>query len=262
MDEFEKQKIKRVNAYKNKKNLIQSSKNFFLQSVKNHYSYNFSWLGAPIIQYPQDILSLQEIIFKSKPNIIIETGIARGGSLIFLSSLLSLVKLEFKSRGIKKNFKVLSIDIDIRKHTKNLLRNHFLKNFYKTYNSSSTSLDSLKFVKSMIKKNDKVMLILDSNHTENHVLQELKMYGPLVSKNCYCIVFDTIIDFLPNKLNANRNWKKNNSPYTAVRKYIKYLKINNASKMKKSNKIFFDYDYYYQNRSLLTNMPFGCLIRK
>ncbi len=252
MSSFEKEKKKRIkNFFKNKK-LVEKGKSFFLETVKNKYSYNFEWLGMPIIQYPQDIVSLQEIIFKSKPNKIVETGIARGGSLIFLASMMLLLSKEDSEKN--KDYKVLSIDIDIRRHTLKKIKNHFLKNYFKTNESSSVSSKAYKFVKDNIKKNDRVMVILDSNHEENHVLEELKLYAPLVSKNCYCIVMDTVIDFLPNNLNADRSWKKNNSPYSAIQKYLKLIKA------KKSINLIFD--NYFQYKSLLTNMPFGALKRK
>ncbi len=250
MNNFENEKKKRITKYSKNIKLKKLASNFFLETVKNKYSYNFEWLGLPIIQYPQDMLSLQEIIFKTKPNKIIETGIARGGSLIFLASqMLMLSKI-----NNKKDYKVLSIDVDIRKHTSKEIKNHFLKKYFKTLEASSISNKSLNFIKKNIKKNDKVMLILDSNHEESHVLEELKLYAPLVSKNCYCIVMDTVIDFLPDKLNSDRLWKKNNSPYSAIKNYLKL--INNKKNLK------FSFDNYYQNRSLLTNMPYGVLKRK
>jgi len=254
MGEFVKEKIKRINNYKKNKIFQKKAKDYFIETVKNKYSYNFEWMGFPIIQYPQDLISLQEIVFNTRPNKIIETGIARGGSIIFFASLLFLLA---QSSRKKIDYKVLSLDIDIRKNTKNKLKNHFLKKYFKTFEDSSISDNAINFVNKNVNKDDNIMVVLDSNHEEEHVLNELKIYAPLVSKNCYCIVMDTVIDFLPNHLNANRKWKKNNSPYSAIKKYLNFLRKENLKL--KNSKIKFQIDEHYQKKSQITNMPYGVL---
>ena len=171
-----------------------------------------------------------------------------------------ILEKENNNKNKSREYKLLSLDIDIRQHIKKRIKNNFLKKYYKTFQGSSISKEAKNFVSSNINKKDKVMLILDSNHTEEHVFNELKLYAPYVSKNLYCVVMDTVIDFLPNSLNIDRDWKKNNSPLSAVNKYLVYLKEYNKSISK--NFILFQKDYFYENRSLITNMPQGVLKRK
>lgn len=187
------------------------SEEWFEKSLKYEYSYHFSWLGRPIIQYPQDILAIQEIIWKIKPDLIIETGIAHGGSLILSASILELI-----GKG-----EVLGIDIDIRKHNKEEIEKHSLYKRITMIKGSSINKEIIKKVHSFAKEKKKIMVILDSNHTHNHVLEELAAYAPLVSKGSYLIVFDTIIQNMPKEFTKNRPWGKNNNPKTAVEQFLK-----------------------------------------
>ncbi len=187
------------------------SQEWFEKSLKYEYSYHFSWLGRPIIQYPQDILSVQELIWKIKPDLIIETGIAHGGSLVLSASILELI-----GKG-----EVLGIDIDIRKHNKEEIEKHSLYKRITMIKGSSTSKEIIKKVHNFAKEKKKIMVILDSNHTHDHVLKELVAYAPLVSKGSYIIVFDTIIQNMPEELTKNRPWGKNNNPKTAVEQFLK-----------------------------------------
>lgn len=186
------------------------TQDWFNTSLKYEYSYHFTWLGRPIIQYPQDILALQEIIWKIKPDLIIETGIAHGGSLIFLASILELIG----------NGEVLGIDIDIRKHNKYEIEKHPMFKRITMIQGSSTDRSIIKKVQKFTKDKKKVMIILDSNHTHKHVLKELKVYSPLVSKGSYLIVFDTIIEDMPQEYIKNRPWGTNNNPKTAVNEFL------------------------------------------
>ena len=153
---------------------------FMSESVKSYYSYNFKWLSRPIIQYPQDIVATQEIIWKVKPDLIIETGIAHGGSLILSASLLAL--LDYcdaayngeKLDPLKPKRKVIGVDIDIREHNREALDKHPLRNRLKLIRGSSISTDIVKQVKELAKDAKNVMVFLDSNHTHEHVLSELK----------------------------------------------------------------------------------------
>jgi len=210
--------------------------NFVRDSVKHKYSYHFSWLGRPIIQFPQDIIAIQEIIWKVKPDLIIETGIAHGGSLILSASVLELI-----AHG-----KVLGIDIDIRKHNRIAIQKHFLHNRIKLIEGSSIDENILKKVKKFTKNKKKIIVILDSNHTHEHVLKELQLYSPLVKKGNYLIVLDTGIEDLPKNFFKNRSWDKGNNPKTAVREF---LKKNNRFKI----------DNEFNDKLVITSAPEGFL---
>ena len=242
--QFDKAKISRIN--KNKKNIsfFNASKKFLAESIKPKYSYNFSWLGVPIIQIPQDIHQLQEIIWDVKPNLIIETGIAHGGSLIFNASMLAMLNMKKKEKR-----KVIGIDIDLRKYNKAILDKHFLKNYISFINGSSTDSKVFNKIKKISKNYYKTLVILDSNHTHEHVLKELKLYSQLVSKNSYCIVFDTIINEVPNNYYPDRSWNKSNNPMTAVKEFLK------------SNKSF-EIDKTINDKLMISMAKNGFLIKK
>ena len=218
--EFKNQNRKKIAEMFKDKKLKETSEKWFLESYKHEYSYHFSWLGRPIIQYPQDMITIQEIIWDYKPDIIIETGIAHGGSLIFSASILELL-----GKG-----EVIGIDIDIREHNKKEIEKHPL---YKRITMLEGSSIDKKIRDKVFKlsKNKKVIIFLDSNHTEKHVLKELEFYSPLVTKGGYVVVFDTIIEDLPEKFVQNRDWGKNNNPKSAVNKF---LKKNNKFKIDKN----------------------------
>lgn len=206
--------IKRISK---DKTLNKLSLDWILKTVPYKYSYNFTWLGRPIIQYPQDIVAIQEIIWKVKPDLIIETGIAHGGSLIFSASILTLLE---SSKLIKKG-RVLGIDIDIRKHNRIEIEKHPLANKIKMIEGSSIDKDIIKQVHDFAKDYKRILVILDSNHTHEHVLAELNAYASFVSPGSYCLVLDTIIEDLPNSMFSDRPWGKGNNPKTAVREYLK-----------------------------------------
>lgn len=204
---------------------------------RNKYTYNFDWLGLPIIQYPQDIVALQEIVWNTKPDVIIETGIARGGSIIFYASMLHL---------LNGDGKVIGVDIDIREHNRKAIENHSLSFRVKLVQGSSVDTNIVDQVKSLLKPNDRVMVVLDSNHTHDHVLKELEMYNSLVSKDCYLVVLDTYVEDLPNELFNDRPWSKGNNPKTAVHQFIKTTDR-------------FEIDESVQNKLLITVAPDGYL---
>jgi len=214
------------------------TKSWFESSVKFEYSYHFTWLGRPIIQYPQDIIALQEIIWKVKPDLIIETGIARGGSLIFSASMLQLL-----GKG-----KVLGIDIKIRPENKKKIQQYFLWKRISMIEGSSVDKKIINKVYNFAKGKKRVMVILDSNHTHEHVLNELKAYSPLVSKNSYLVVFDTIIEDLPKKIESKLPWSKGNNPKTAL---LEFLKNNKQFKIDKE----------IENKLMISVAPSGYLQR-
>lgn len=194
-------------AQKEKTSFQTTSQDLF----QNQYTYNFDWLGLPIIQLPQDIIALQEIIWKTKPDIIIETGVARGGSIIFHASMLHL---------LNGDGKVIGIDIDIRPHNRKNIEDHPLSFRVNLIQGSSIELSTVEAVKALLKPTDKVMVILDSNHTHDHVLKELELYSTFVTKNCYLVVLDTWVEDLPDDLFHNRPWGKGDNPKTAVHKFM------------------------------------------
>ncbi len=220
---FEKDCIEETQKQSKDNMLKELSRKWLNNSWQNKYTYHFNWLGRPIIQMPQDILALQEIIWNVKPDLIIETGIAHGGSLCLSASLLALLEIDDlkKNPKSKLNRKVIGIDIDIRKHNKEKIEQHFLADKIKMIEASSVDNGTFKKVEQLSKNYSNVLVILDSNHTEEHVLQELKLYGSLVSKNSYCIVFDTIISEMAPDFSNNRPWNRGNSPKTAINKFLK-----------------------------------------
>ncbi|MBU92411.1 MAG: cephalosporin hydroxylase [Rhodobiaceae bacterium] len=205
------------------------------------YSYHFSWMGRPIIQYPTDIIAIHEIIYKTKPNFIIETGIAHGGSVTFNASQMALLDLVNPLPEGKKRH-VYAIDIDIREHNRRQLEQHPLADYFTLYQSSSTDLNLIKNIEDDIKGSqeniDGGMVILDSNHTQEHVFKELNLFEKFVGSGNYLVVFDTIIEFLEKASWPGRDWSKGNNPYTAV---IDFLSQNNEFEIDKTvdNKIMF-----------------------
>ena len=214
----------------------ESAHAFFTNSVIEKYSYNFEWLGRPIIQYPQDMVAMQEIIWKVKPDLIIETGIAHGGSLILSASLLALLEYcEAQENGLmldpnKPSRKVIGIDIDIREHNRRAIEEHPMSSRIEMFQGSSIDPNIVKKIHLKAKEAKCVMVCLDSNHSHEHVLAELNSYGSLVSSGSYCVVFDTAIEDLPPETNGDRGWAPGNNPKTAL---IEYLKIHPEFKIDK-----------------------------
>jgi cephalosporin hydroxylase len=191
------------------------------------YSYNFSWLGRPIIQFPQDIVAMQELIWNVRPDLIIETGIAHGGSLIMSASMLAMLDMADaieKNESLDPNLskrKVLGIDIDIRSHNRAAIEAHPMASRIQMIQGSSIDRDIINQVSSIAAKYKRVLVCLDSNHTHEHVMAELQAYAPLTSVGSYCVVFDTVIEDLPKDLFLNRPWGPGNNPKTAVWEYLK-----------------------------------------
>lgn len=201
------------------------------------YSYNFDWLGRPIIQLPQDIIAMQEIIWNTKPDLIIETGVARGGSLIFYSSMLEL---------IGSSSRIIGIDVDIRERNRKEIEQHPMFKRITLLEGSSIDKDIIKKVFDIAKNAKRVLVCLDSDHTHDHVLEEMRVYSPLVKKGSYLIVFDTVIEDLPDNFFPDRPWGKGNNPKTAVNEF---LKRNDRFKIDKS----------VQNKLLISVAPNGYL---
>lgn len=235
--EFLETRVKEIEKIPTNKNLQELTEKWFIEATQHRYSYHFDWLGIPIIQFPQDMIAIQELIWKVKPDVIIETGVARGGSLILSASILHL---------LNGNGKVIGVDIDIRPHNRAAIESHPLAPRIRLIEGSSIDLNSLNQVKSWLAPTDKVMVILDSNHTHEHVLQELKLYSPLVTPNSYLIVMDTVIEHMPENTYSNRDWGQRNNPQTAVHEFLK----DNSR---------FIIDQSIQNKLLITVAPDGYL---
>lgn len=199
---------------------------FILQSLSDNYSYNFSWMDRPIIQYPQDIVAMQEIIWTTRPDLIIETGIAHGGSLIFSASMLALLDMtEAIHTGTtmdptRSKRLVLGVDIDIRAHNRTAIEEHPMGSRIRMLQGSSIAPETVAEVKAIAEGFERILVCLDSMHTHTHVLSELEAYAPLVSSGSYCIVFDTIIEDMPADAFPDRPWGKGNNPKTAVREFL------------------------------------------
>ena len=211
---------KRIFDQSNDSLITQSTKTFFARSHQLQYSYNFTWLGRPIIQYPQDIVAFQEIVHQVKPDLIIETGIAHGGSLLLSASLLCLLDIMEGIDPRNSSRKVIGVDIDIRSHNRMAIDNHPLRYKIDLIEGSSIDPTIINMIRGYAEGFDRVLLSLDSNHTHDHVLQELDAYADLVSRDSYCIVFDTVIDDLPAGSFPDRPWDVGNNPKTAVRDWL------------------------------------------
>ena len=200
---------------------------FMRASTAPKYSYNFEWMGRPIIQYPQDIVAMQELIWSVRPDLIIETGIAHGGSLVLSASMLALLDLcdavssgaPLVPRATKR--KVLGIDIDIRTHNREAIEAHPLASWIQMIEGPSTSPDVVANAADVARAYTRVLVCLDSNHTHAHVLEELDAYASMVSVGSYCVVFDTIIEDLPGDAYPDRPWRPGNSPKSAVVEWLR-----------------------------------------
>ena len=215
IEEFKKERDERINKQSSNDPITKCASEFITHAVKSQYLYNFSWMGIPIIQFPQEIAAIQEIIWDVKPDLIIETGIAHGGSIIFSASMLEL---------LGGDGKVVGIDIDIRSHNRVEIEKHPMFKRVILIEGSSVSDETFKKVKEVCKGRKKILVILDSNHTHEHVMNELKLFAPLVSVGSYLIVLDTIIEDLPDELFSDRTWAKGDNPKTAVHQFLKTSK--------------------------------------
>ena len=227
MTEFEQELRGRVAANGTNEELIAAGHAFICASTRPKYSYNFGWLGRPIIQYPQDIVAMQELIWKVKPDLIIETGIAHGGSLIFSASMLALLDYcDAVEQGTvldptTSRRRVLGLDIDIRAHNRAAIEAHPMAHRIDMIQGSSIAPEIVAQVHAVARDCPRVLVCLDSNHTHEHVLAELNAYAPLATPGSYCVVFDTIIDDLPADMFPDRPWGPGDNPKTAVCEYLK-----------------------------------------
>jgi cephalosporin hydroxylase len=237
--QFKKELEERIAAYENDKELTAIARDWVELSMKRKYVYNYSWLGRPIIQYPEDIVAIQEIIWTVKPDLIVETGIAHGGSIILSASMLEL---------LGGDRQVVGIDIDIRRHNREELEKHSLFKRIHLIEGSSIDPKIAEQVYKMAAKKSKVLVILDSNHTHDHVKKEIELYSSIVSLESYLMVFDTLVEDLPKGFFEDRPWDVGNNPKTAVHEFLQ----NNSN---------FAIDKSIQNKLVITAAPDGYLKR-
>ena len=229
MGDFREESEQRIGEMRTSAKLQSDASALMLSSIDAKYSYNFFWLGRPIIQYPQDMAALQELIWQVKPDLVIEAGIAHGGSLILSASMLALLDYcEAVERGEALDpratrRRVLGIDIDIRPHNRAAIEAHPMSHRIDMIQGSSIAPATIEKVRSVARGHERVMVILDSNHTHEHVLAELEAYAPLTSPGSYCIVFDTVVEDLPDAIYPDRPWGKGDNPKTAVWEYLRRL---------------------------------------
>lgn len=231
-----------------------NSKSWLESAFVQKFMYNFTWMGRPLIQIPNDMAAMQELIWAIKPDLIIETGIAHGGSLVLSASMLALLDMcEAIETGATLDPKVskrrvLGIDIDIRAHNRAAIEAHPMASRIQMIQGSSIAPEIIQQVRQVAKGYKRILVCLDSNHTHDHVLAELEAYAPLTSVGSYCVVFDTVVEDLPAEMFPDRPWGPGDNPKTAV---WEYLKTHSE----------FEIDKSIQNKLLITVAPDGFLKR-
>lgn len=234
--------------------------------IGHNYAQNFTWLGRPIIQVPQDVYAIQELIWAVRPDLIVETGIAHGGSLVMSASMLAMLDyceavengrvLDPKAPGRR----VVGVDIDIRPHNRVGIESHPLAHKITTIQGSSVDPAVFAQVAAMAGEVRRVLVFLDSNHTHEHVLAELELYAPLTSPGSYCVVWDTGVEDLPEHMCSDRPWGKGDNPKTAVWAYMQRLKAEGRTAMD-GGPLAFEYDKTIENKISITASPDGFLKR-
>jgi cephalosporin hydroxylase len=253
-EQFAQERLQRLEEYSDDARLKSLAHDWVFHSMQQKYLYNFDWLGRPIIQYPEDMVAIQELIWKVKPTLVIETGIAHGGSLVLSASMLAMLDYcEAVEAGTsldprKSRRRVVGIDIDIRSHNRSAIEDHPLSGLISMVEGSSVDQHVIDEVHQLAAGHETVMVFMDSNHTHEHVLGELNAYAHLVTKGSYCVVFDTFVEDMPPKYFPDRPWDKGDSPKTAVREY---LKLHSE----------FEIDKSIDNKLLISVAPDGYLHR-
>ena len=211
IEEFKQERSKAIKEMSQDEDLKKKSLNWMIHADKYKYTYNYTWLGRPIIKYPNDIVVMQEIIWDVKPDLIIETGIAHGGSIIFSASMLEL---------IGGDGQVVGVDIDIRKYNRREIEKHPMYKRIIMLEGDSVSEEIVSKIREIAKNKKRVMVFLDSNHTHTHVLKELELYAPLATVGSYLVLPDTFIEYFPKGYYSNRPWDVGNNPLTALREFL------------------------------------------
>lgn len=236
------------------------------ECIRHNYAQNFTWLGRPVIQVPQDLYAIQELIWACRPDLIVETGIAHGGSLVMSASMLAMLDYcdAVEAGGMldpkASRRKVVGVDIDIRAHNRAAIDAHPMRHKIHTIEGSSVAPEIARQIAAQAEGYDRVMVFLDSNHTHEHVLAELELYAPYVSKGSYCVVWDTGVEDLPADMCSNRPWGKGNNPKTAVHEYMRRLR-DQGRKARDGGDLRFDYDRTIESKLMITASPDGFLKR-
>jgi cephalosporin hydroxylase len=226
-EEFNKERAAKIEEMGRDADFVSLSLGWLNYASPRRYSYHFDWLGRPIIQYPQDIVAFQEIVWSVRPDVIVETGIAHGGSLILSASLLAMLDLadaEPAGETIdprKPRRRVVGVDIDIRAHNRAAIEAHPLRHAITMIQGSSIDPAIADEVRAAVGEAERVLVVFDSNHTHEHVLGELELYAPLATPGSYCIVYDTVVEDLPADMFPDRPWGPGDNPKTAVWEYLK-----------------------------------------
>lgn len=232
-EDLEKQKRENAGAQRQDEGLARIAHDFVVKSDQYGYGYQWTWCGLPVIQMPQDIVVTQEIIWACKPDVIIETGIAWGGSIALYASLLQLI-----GKG-----KVVGVDLNLMNHVADQIMGlPFASGRVHLYKGSSVDPDIVSRIRAHVSPGQSVMVLLDSNHTHEHVFEELKIYAPLVTKGQFLIVSDTIVEEIPVQEHRPRPWGPGNNPKTALRAYLR-------------DHPEFEVDSYINAKALLTYSP-------
>jgi len=266
VQEFVEERSRRIENAGANQSLLQEAGKFMLETLKSGYSYNFDYLGRPIIQYPQDMVAMQELIWQVKPDLIIETGIAHGGSLIFSASMLALLDYcDAAATGqvlepANPKRRVLGIDIDIRPHNRTAIEHHPMASRISMIQGSSIAAETIKQVWDFARDYKRILISLDSNHTHDHVLAELEAYAPLTSKGSYCVVFDTVIEDMPEHSFPDRPWDKGNNPKTAVWRYLETLQ-HEGRLARDGESLQMTSDMAIDRKLLISVAPQGYLLR-
>ncbi len=246
--------------------LQRASKDWIRDIARHRYAYNFCWMGRPIIQLPQDMVAIQELIWEVRPDLVIEAGIAHGGSLILSASVLAMLDycdaieagLPLDPRATRR--RVLGIDIDIRAHNRAAIEAHPMAHRIDMIQGSSVAAETIAQVHDGAKGSERVMVILDSNHTHEHVLAELEAYAPLVSPGSYCVVFDTLIEDMPAGSFPDRPWDVGDNPKTAVWEYMRSL-TQEGRTAADGARLALEIDKAIEGKLLITVAPDGYLKR-
>lgn len=266
VDEFKASVSRSIQTIGENKEFLDLSNTWLQKCIPLSYMHNFSWLGRPIIQIPQDSYAMQEMIWAVKPDLIIETGIAHGGSLVLSASMLALIDYcDAVEQGTvldpkASHRKVLGVDIDIRAHNRAAIEAHPLSHKIEMIQGSSTSAQTFEQVKAAAKGYNTIMVFLDSNHTHDHVLDELELYAPLTSKGSYCAVWDTLIEDMPQDMYPDRPWGPGDNPKTAVWEYMRRLQDEGRT-ASDGTPLAFEYDRRLEHKIAVTVSRDGFLKR-
>jgi len=267
MSNFQEETRQRMLDASSNQRLLADARAFTESSIAAKYSYNFLWQGRPIIQYPQDIVAMQELVWATRPDLIIETGIAHGGSLILSASLLAMLDYAdavangelLDPRAPRR--KVLGIDIDIRAHNHEAIQAHPLAGRIDMLQGSSVDPVIVAQVARAARNHARIMVCLDSNHTHDHVLAELEAYAPMVTPGCYCVVFDSVVEDLPVAQYPDRNWGPGDNPKTALREYLRCLNDEGRTAAD-GTPLHYSVDTEIESKLLITVAPEGYLRRE